>query len=462
MTRVDDLQRKYPSIPREVLVKWELLRNGLRDSSVIDKVSDWIRPTGQYQNRDIDVTMFDIGKKRPETLRQGYIMRPRPAFMKNGISAQTRRHSESPYEARELGNGKFGLYEGEVKVEDVYFPAHTLPWDVEPVTRKGWPVTSLVKFENVCFSIGATRYCEYFSTGEQCKFCNFNATQDDARSTGTEVPITINLQETVEAYKIISSKVRLVEGYFQMGGFRDREQEMKVQLAFLEKIAGAASYKPFLGLNTQPMSRKDMQRLKDAGVDNTTLNLEVWDAEMYKEILPGKAKCVGRDRVLEALLDAVDVLGPGNVGTSLVGSLTLMPPHGHKSWQEARDSHIEGSRWLIRNGVFPHFHALRLGAGSIYGDDRSNVKKLAPTEYYLDVATAHHEAMMENALYEKYNRKLLRCPLDGIASIYGGDLGILAIYGDVGNYAAQLGVPNEANWVAKFISSMKSSSPATN
>ncbi|MDO8670910.1 MAG: hypothetical protein Q7O66_05700 [Dehalococcoidia bacterium] len=452
MARVDELQEKYANIPREIIIKWELLRGGIRESAVLDRVSDWLRPTGQYQSRDIDVTMTEIARKRPDTVRPGYIMRPRDLYMKNGISVQTRRDSGSAYEVMDLGSGGFGIFEGEEKVEDVYFPAATVPWAEEPLTGKGSPVTSLVKLNRVCFKIGAMRYCEYFARGEQCKFCNFNATQDDARASGADVPIYIDLDETVEAYEIIGSQVRLLEGFFQMGGLKSREQEMKLQLSFLEKIASAIPYKPFLSMGTQPMSRKDLQRLKNAGLDSTTLNLEVWDPRLYDEILPGKAKWIGRERVLAALLDAVDILGAGNVGTSLVGSVTLMPANGHKTWQEARDSHIEGNRWLIKHGVFPHFHAIRLGVGSIYGDDRANRARLAPIEYYLDLALAHHEAMMEYDLYAKYNRKFMRCPLDGIASIYGGELGILAQAGDVGSYAAQLGVPEETNWLARFVS----------
>lgn len=54
-----------------------------------------------------------------------------------------------------------------------------------------------------------------------------------------------------------------------------------------------------------------------------------------------------------------------------------MPETGLKTWQESRDSLVEGFRWLTKAGVIPTFHAIRLGVGSVYGDDKASRAKLA-------------------------------------------------------------------------------------
>lgn len=239
-----------------------------------------------------------------------------------------------------------------------------------------------------------------------------------------------------------------------MGAFRNSEQEAKVHCDFIGQIARAAPFTPNLTIDCQPMDRKDLQRLKDSGLSSGNFNVEVWDAEMFAEMCPEKAKYRGFERSLEFFLEAVDILGAGCVGTNFVAGVSLIPPNGHRTWQESRDLMAEGFRWLIKHGVFPSFISLRLGVRSIYGDDLSNRAKVPPTEHYLEVGLAHHAAMEEYGLYGPLN-KLLYCPLDCLPHLYAGEIGMLELAGSVANWAAQA-VPEDANWIAKFTASLKS------
>ncbi|MDO8674401.1 MAG: hypothetical protein Q7O66_23590, partial [Dehalococcoidia bacterium] len=308
-----------------------------------------------------------------------------------------------------------------------------------------------------CFFIVPVRYCEYFATNEQCKFCNFNTTQEDAKFVGINRQVTINLEDTVEAYKMCGADVPMIEGKLEMGGFMNSETEGRIFFDFIDKLANALPYKPSFGLITEAMSRKDYQRLKDAGLDVTSLQLEVWDPEQFSEIVPGKAKHCSRERWLEAFQDAVDVFGVGHVSGKIIGGLTMIPEKGHKTWQDARDSHIEGNAWMIEHGVFPTFTNLRLPPGAVYAEDPGNRAKLPPTEYYLEVAKAHDEAMKRTGLYDKMS-KFLYCGLCCTAAPYVGDIGVIERSGDVGNYMADV-VEEDGNWMAKFLNSINA--PAT-
>ena len=75
----------------------------------------------------------------------------------------------------------------------------------------------------------------------------------------------------------------------------------------------------------------------------------------------------------------------------------------------------------------------------------------------LDVAQAHHKDMTEYGLYHKMN-KFMYCGLDCTAA-YTGDTGMLSLSGDIGKWMSSV-VPDEANWLAKFIKSINS--PAKN
>ncbi|MDO8672464.1 MAG: hypothetical protein Q7O66_13695 [Dehalococcoidia bacterium] len=98
-----------------------------------------------------------MAEKRPGTaVRPGFVMRPDPFYMTNGIGAEVRRSLDSPYEIRAAGDGKFALFEGDDKVEDIYFPAPK-PRSTGAVTSKGTPVTSLVSGGGHCFFITPVR-----------------------------------------------------------------------------------------------------------------------------------------------------------------------------------------------------------------------------------------------------------------------------------------------------------------
>ncbi|MDO8672051.1 MAG: hypothetical protein Q7O66_11560 [Dehalococcoidia bacterium] len=458
MSRIDELQKKYPSIPRDMIICWDAHRNGIRYTEVIDTLSYYDRGR-LYQSRDTDVTLKDIAMARPRAIREGLVLNPTPMYTKSGFGAQIVRDTQSSYEIREEGPEQYALYAGEEKVEDVYFPKPKKRWgdygEKEPRTSKGTPVTSLVNLRRRCFMICELRHCQYFDTGDQCKFCNFNASQEDASSIGVSRPVTINLDETVEAYKIITSEMPpLIEGRLTMGGLADSEQEAKIHLQFVEKLASTTSYLPNIGSSTQPMSRANLQRLKDAGLGSISMNIEVWHPQLFEEVCPGKAKNRGRGRYLEAYQDAVEILGWGSVGTNMPPGLTLIPENGHKTWREAWDSQAEGVRWLIQRGVLPSFGVSVLGEGSVFGANPANRAKLPPTEYHLELILAHHQACKEFDMYSRMN-KLLWCPLDCPPNQYAGELGMIEIAGDLGKWA-DMAVPADANWLGRFIESFKS------
>ena len=289
MSRIDELQRKYPSIPREVIIKWEVISRGVVDTDDLDKASEWAPAGGSYQSYDHDMTLKQVLEKRPWRAKGDMLLRPGQVFMNRGMSVVLQRNSKSPYEVRDV-NGQLAFFEGDEKVQDIHYFERRKGTKDDLVTTKGTRVSSVVTTNRRCFFIFPVRYCEYFATGDQCKFCNFNSTQEDSRSVGLGRSVTVNLADTIEAYQILGSQTRFVEGRFEMGGFTDAEKESKIHLEFVEKIGSSLSYKPNLTLHTEATDRKAMQRMKDSGLDCVTLQMEVWDRDLFGAILPGKAK----------------------------------------------------------------------------------------------------------------------------------------------------------------------------
>ncbi|MDO8674220.1 MAG: hypothetical protein Q7O66_22660, partial [Dehalococcoidia bacterium] len=434
-----------------VIVKWEVLSHGLKENEGLEKVSDWERAAGYYYHDG--TTLKEMIEKRPDRVNNGLFKRPPAAFlMKNGLGVKIELDSTSDYQVKELSEGKFALFQGQEEVEDIYFIHPKRQATEEPRTSRGTPISNLVGSLRQCFRIAPVRHCEYFNTGEQCRFCNYNATFQDSRAIGLEVPTTILADETLEAYKLRAANVRFIEGRLVMGAITNSDLEVNTHLQFIVRLAKATPYLPNITLTTQPMSRANMLRLKDAGVSCVTMNMEVWDPQLFPVVCPGKAKHRGRERYLEAYQEAVEVFGWGHTGTNLPPGATLMPENGHKTWQEARDSQIDGIRWLIQHGAFPMWTSFRLGAGSVFGDIKANREKLPPTDYVLDIGLAHHQACTEYGMYDRMN-KLMYCPMDCLSTTYAGEIGILERAGDVPSWAADA-LPAEATWLADFVKSV--------
>src|SRR3990172_9478343 len=459
MTRIGELERKYPTIPREMLVKYEVWDKGLRYTTDLDKVSEWMPPSGSYQTKHDDQTLQEMVAEQPHRLKEGYFLRPREFTMPSTLGCHIYLKTTSPYTVREIADGKFALFEGEEKVDvDIYFPK-AKPWEEPTTTSRGTPIKRFVANDRNCFYVYAGRYCEYFPLGVQCKFCNFNASQQDAGVVGLSRPVMENVDDVVEALRIRSEQVRLVEGRTDMGGFMDPETEAKVFCRWLDKAFKAMNYKPHMHAHSQAATRKQLQRLKDSGLDSYTFHMEVGDPLLFPEICPGKAQHAPYEGWIEAMANGLEVFGEGRVSVKLIVGLTLIPENGHKTWQEARDSHIKFALSMIKMGVLPINGALALPPGSVYGADPALQKRLPPTDYMFDLALAQHEAMTECGLYDKLD-KLAYCGLDNAPmGHYATDLGVLSKYGNYGNWMADT-VPEEINWPLQFLKSIGLPAPS--
>jgi len=450
VSRIDELQKKYPTIHRDTLIKFEIWDQGVRYTRDMDKAGQWSPARGSYMTKFDNQTLQEMVAENPHRLKDGKFVRPDFFTLPSTVGGSLYTKTTSPYTIREIAEGKFAFFEGEEKVVDVYFDSYPWPLKAPPVTSRGTPWTRFLRSCGNCFALQPQQYCEYFPLGKQCKFCNFNPSQEDARAVGMTRPLVENVDDVVEALLILSSEVKLLEGRTDIGGFMDSEAETKAHARWMEKAFSAMSHKPNMTVHAEAATRKQLQRLKDAGVDCYVFHIEVGDPLLFAEICPGKAEHASYEGWIESIATGLEVFGEGNVSVRTINGLTLMPENGHKTWQEARDSHIEFLRAMIKMGVLPAFSPLALPPGSVYGGDPSLLRKLPPTDYHFDLMLAQHEAMTECGLYDKIN-KLMWCGLDITrVSCYTVEIEVMNRYGNWGNWMADT-VPEEMNWLLKQV-----------
>jgi hypothetical protein len=89
-----------------------------------------------------------------------------------------------------------------------------------------------------------------------------------------------------------------------------------------------------------PLDLDVIDKYREAGFNTISTNLEIWDANMFRTICPGKDQiCGGRENWLRVLDREVEVFGKGRVRSYFVAGI------------EPKATLLEGLQYLIERGV---------------------------------------------------------------------------------------------------------------
>lgn len=92
---------------------------------------------------------------------------------------------------------------------------------------------------------------------------------------------------------------------------------------------------------TPPHDPRLVDQLFQAGADRIACSLEIWDENLAKEIMPGKAKYTGRKRHLDCLEYIAGQYGQNKACSSFVVGV------------EPAESYLEGAEYLASRGIVP-------------------------------------------------------------------------------------------------------------
>lgn len=198
--------------------------------------------------------------------------------------------------------------------------------------------------------------CSLKDLGEDCLFCAFNERAKD----GTRNKVLLKSPKQVaEAYDI--ARQAGVANHFRItGGFVPERRELEYYLDVADAIH--EKYSSFYGaaIVGAPADLSVIPKYKEAGFDNISTNIEVWDRNIFAAVCPGKEKRNGGwQHWLDSLEFSVDVFGKGNVHSTIVGGL------------EPKESTLEGIEYLASKGIVCHFSAFRPEKGTALEGYRS-------------------------------------------------------------------------------------------
>jgi hypothetical protein len=404
MSRLAQLQEKFLEIPKSIIVKADAMREGIRYTQIMSEVGRWALPQSHWC---YDWDHDDLHAK--EESSDGWTFTPYSFHLTDNTTVIIQLDQESPYEIRAEGGGRYCLYRDNMPVEEVFFPLR--PRWYSQTTSDDKLMSTIAGRPGDCRSLVLIgfNYCEYFKTGEQCRFCSINPTVDRLNELGIEREVYKHPNWIVETYEAAFQEGDPIHTVFFMsgGGIIGSQKETDFYLKIINAIKEKASHKEDIPvvLVSQALEKSDAKRLYDTGmVDTICYPLEVWDERLWPVIVPGKARYVGRERWKRALVEAAEIFGPRHVMSLFVGGVEMAPEEGFKEVDEAVESTLEGMDWLLRQGIFSMFGHWTPSPGSLFAG-----LEIPPTDYFLKLGLEKYKLTKKYGVEPPFARWCHRC-----------------------------------------------------
>ena len=259
------------------------------------------------------------------------------------------------------------------------------------MTSAGTPADALADARAQKLILTAYRRCEFWREGRQCRFCALFT----RRGVDPEVPCA-EIAEVVRAALAEPGRYSqlYVSGGSDMGGepafSREQDRYGRVLAAMGETFSGRFACQ----LMAPAYDADALARIVgQTGVTSYSPNLEVWGAEQFGRLCPGKQAHVGYDEWLRRTADAVGVLGRGNVYTQLVGGAELAGEGAVPSVDDALARNAEACEWFAERGVTCLSVIWRPHRRSVLG-----WVPMPPIDYYVRLAREFHAVRARHGL----------------------------------------------------------------
>lgn len=207
----------------------------------------------------------------------------------------------------EREDGRYRIYEGDTAL----CWAHPFAWPrwYQRTTRAGKPM-SMVVSAHCDTSLYTALYqggCDYWQGDQMCAFC---AMKIDQKAQWRPI------DEIIEVAEAALEENPAAEITFGGGTRLSPDKSAK------HKAAGIAEIKRHLDIPVcvemaAPDTDDWLDRLKDSGLDSILMNLELWDPDRRRSLMPGKS-AITRERYLGALRHAAGLFGQNQVSSQVI------------------------------------------------------------------------------------------------------------------------------------------------
>ena len=322
-------------------LKLDLLRQGLRlDKGLAPAIRGSIIPTPGYSGGGIKRASLSEGRcfALKDKGREYLInLAVRESFVKN-----------SPYEFT-VKNGQ-GWIKKDGKPIIKAAPTGIPAWHLEPGIRS--------IFQHHGSDIIATtlsNFCSFKQNGGGCKFCALESGGDF---------VVKKPEEIIGALKRIVGESEL-SAYLTMEGEKEYLSLREVNInsgalseeamfnLYLEAIKAIRKISSIpISIQICPIKQSEMEKLKTAGLNTISFNMEIYDEKIRKELMPEKSRLYSIEVYLETIKQAAKIFGRNQVSSWLIAGL------------EPAESTLAGCKAICKNGGLPHVTVFRPLMGS--------------------------------------------------------------------------------------------------
>jgi hypothetical protein len=389
LSLIESLSERYPDIPIEVIVKEDLLRQGMAWApEALDNAARY-KPKAYFICSFDMVPISEMGQREhlraPEEIRlSGGPFHFRPAIV------SVRLNPASPYRV-ESQEGSLTLKVDGHSIADVELQKS--PEYYQRALANGKPIADIAPAIEWGYLLYLTvfRLCQYFGAKEECQFCDINENYRQQTKSGRPYTSIKSVEEIIEALEIVASTDGASKAYTVTGGSvtgsLEGMSEIDFYIRYPEAIEKRWPGRWISKMVVQALLKDEVQRLRDVGVQIYHPNFEIWDKQLFERYCPGKARYIGRDEWVRRILDAASVFGPERVIPNFVAGVEMAPPHGFNSIDEAIVSTAEGLEFFMSRGVSPRFTTWCPEPLSVLGKDQQG----APLEYHVRLLRAYRD-----------------------------------------------------------------------
>jgi hypothetical protein len=394
---LDGLIARFPHIPREAILKEDLLRTGMAfdASALTDNEEGAVKPKSYF--------IFSFDHQTLPNLGEAATRRPPEELSLSGGGLDLRRtivsvrvNPGSPYTVARGAEGALQLtLEGDVLAEVTLPP---MPEYYRHRLSNGKSVMEIAPTIQWGYLIYLTvlRLCQYFGAKEECQFCDINHNWRQHKQAGRPYTGVKPVDEVLEALDIIQryDVGGQSHAYTLTGGSVTSTVDGLKEAEFYGRYAKAIEERfpdRWIGkVVAQALPREEAQIFRDHGISIYHPNYEVWDERIFKLVSPGKQRYVGREEWHRRILDAREIFGARYVIPNFVAGVEMAQPHGFASIDDAIRSTGEGLDFFMSRGVTPRFTTWCPEPTTPLG--RANPEG-APLEYHIRLLEIYRETM---------------------------------------------------------------------
>jgi len=379
---MEELFKKFPDVHPNIVLKTELLRLGI---DISDSALANFKQRDDLLWKGFHLFSYDWQKTKVYGDKIPWFI-----HLEDGCFLMTRTNETSPY-LLDIEDGEFIIREkltNDIIAKKIWFERKPRWYDMK--TKDGIHMGAICQGQGRMMFVTINKYCEMWNKGEQCLFCNINATLKDQKSGGEDVVAKIKPEDVAETVKIALEvdshySILYISGGTILGKYQG-QTELEFYITRIHALREKLQVLVPTTVQIAPYDDEGWKRLHETGVGSIQPNIEVWDKRLFKWICPGKDKYIGYDEWIKRTIKAVDFWGVGRINPNFVLGVEMAKPHGFENINEAIKSTASGWDFLMGHGVLPRYNLWTQEAGSAFQGHPP-----PPLEFFIEAQKAYTE-----------------------------------------------------------------------